>query len=173
MFTNLPAKRYPIFQTAFEKKVAEIQLEIKKLDELQGLYSRAREALIKANLDNEVRLEMYGQWSTVSIRIYLKDGDTMDTFHPLLGAIGDGLTAHRLHHDGLPAERQGDYDRTFVWRCGPDGTKKLELILDVPWNGTDCIEIQTEEKHVERTEIAHRAIWHSQPYRPSRSAGQS
>lgn len=163
----VPSKRYDIFQSAFEKKVAEAQKEIESLNKLQGLYTAAREALIAVNLDNDTRLEMYGNYQQVHIRVIVKDGDTMDTFHPLLDELGNALVQRKLHPTGQPAARESYIDREFTWNCPRDKTsvQKLQLTLDVPFDGTDCVEIAKTTNRREVVDEERRAIWHSRPYR--------
>lgn len=171
----VPSKRYAIFQSAFEKRVAEIQKEVEALDSLQGIYTAAREALIAVNLDNATKLELGNKY--VYILINVKDGDTMDTFHPLLDEIGNSLVQRKLHSDGLPVDSSwNQYDKQFEWKCrnpsDPHSYRSLLLELNVPWEGTDHIEIIKEEKKVDHTETIRRAIWHSRPWR-TRSASKS
>lgn len=167
----IPSKKYTIFQAAFEKRVAEIQQEVKALDSLQGIYTAAREALIAVNLDNSTKLELGNKY--VSILIHVKDGDTMDTFHPLLDEIGNSLVQRKLHTDGLPIDSSwNQMDKQFEWKCrnpaDPHSYRSLVLELNVPWNGTDHIEMIQEEKHIDaRTETTRRAVWHSRPWRPT------
>jgi len=166
----VPSKRYAIFQSAFEKRVAEIQKEVEALDSLQGIYTAAREALIAVNLDNATKLELGNKY--VYILINVKDGDTMDIFHPLLDEIGNALVQRKLHIDGLPSDASWNQtDKQFEWKCrnpaDPYTYRSLILELSVPWEGTDHIEILKEEKHVERTETTRRAVWHSRPWRPT------
>lgn len=168
----VPAKRYDIFQTAFEKKVAEAQKEIEALNALQGLYSAAREALIAVNLDNATTLEMSGKYQQVHISVIVKDGDTMDTFHPLLDELGNALVQRRLHPTGQPAMREEYIDRKFVWNIQRDKTlQRLQLTLDVPFNGTDCIEIVKSTIRKEVVDEERRAVWHSRPFK--RAGGEN
>lgn len=164
----VPSKRYDIFQSAFEKRIAAIQAEVKKLDSFQGVYSAAREALIAVNLDNDVKLnlEVYG----VYIVIHVKDDETMDNFHPVLDEIGNALVQRKLHSDGIPAETSyNGLDKEFIWNCRVgDKVCPLVLQLNVPWDGTNCIEIVKETKESVRQETIRRAVWHSRPYRESR-----
>lgn len=164
----VPSKRYDIFQSAFEKKVAALQEDVKKLDRFQGVYSAAREALIALNLDNDTRLELqpYG----VFISIQVKDDETMDNLHRVFDEIGNALVQRKLHNDGIPAETNYSVDKEFVWNCfvGPQLVCPLFLSLVVPWEGTNCIEIIQETKESVRKETTRRAIWHSRPYREQR-----
>lgn len=174
----VPAKRYPIFQTAFELKVAEAQVEIASLDLLQGLYTAAREALLAVNLPNDIKISLDGKYRSVDITVPVVDGDTISTFRPLLDEIGNALVQRRLHSDGQPAQRDWDrVDKTYCWRMSaPDGKRPLclNLSLNVPWEGTNTIEIKITTEERQTFDTTREAIWHDRPWkRPDGPVEQS
>lgn len=108
---NLPAKRYPIFISYFEAEVTKAQKAIEDLRALEVPYSIAREALLYADLNHDVKLSHYG--NTVYLKFTMEKDEIFEDHAKLISALGDKAKA--LGHDGQPSVGDWWLDRTFSW----------------------------------------------------------
>lgn len=156
---NLPAKRYELFISAWEKKVAEAQKELSLLERLSGPYEVVRRVLEEAKLENESSLDMSKRG--ITLRIQPLDTDRKQVFIILSKAVGVELNRLRFHEDGVPAEGKTSYDFYYVWQLRDfNPIVEVLVVIDVPINGTPHIKIlETDHKTETITSCNRRPVW--------------
>lgn len=141
MIKNLPARRYDVFLTAFEKEVERAQTKIALMNRMQKVYETVRCALEAEELDNVIKLELdpNGVFATITP---LPD-DRKSFFDGLIEKIGNGLKLDKLHPTGKPAAGQYSYSFTFKWNLiSFKPVAQVKLAIDVPIEGTKYIKIR-------------------------------
>lgn len=143
----VPAKRYDIFISAFEKYVADRQKEIARVDRMMRPYEIVRIALERAKLPNDVRLELKD--NGVSVNITIMEDDRRPMFDRILEDIGSNLKAASIHPDGCPVHISSGLTLHYYWRLRglhdidpPD----IDIYLHVPSAGTRYINVVRREE---------------------------
>jgi hypothetical protein len=121
-----PAKRYPLFITAFEREVTEAQKAIDALRRLEHLYNIVRGALIAVDLPHDIRLTMSD--SAVRLHITLDKTQAASDLRPLVERIGAELVQAGLRTDPKPAEYIGSY-LSWSWRLPQAAGDVLDVIF--------------------------------------------
>jgi hypothetical protein len=141
MKKNLPARRYDVFLTAFEKEVERAQAKIALMNRLQKVYETVRCALESEDLENVIKLEL--DPNGVIATITPLPADRKSFFDSLVEKIGTGLKLDKLHHDGRPAAGQYSYSFTYKWNLVSfKPVAQVKLSIDVPIEGTQYIKIR-------------------------------
>ena len=158
----VPAKRYDIFITAFEKYVAERQKEIAKADRLMRPYEIARAALERADILNDTRLEL--RKDGIYINIVVQENDRREKFEKILQNIGEELYTVKLHPDGAPAYYHGQLSFRYFWKlrgiAGKDEEPpEVEVVLNIPVKGTKFVRVTKEEKQSTWTNSIYTSTW--------------
>ena len=157
----VPAKRYEIFISAFEKFVEQRQKEINKADQLMRPYELVRNALEGLKLENDVKLELteYG----VDVRIKLLDTDTREHIHHIVKTVGTALRP--VHPDGEPVILpQAGLAFHYYWvlhgvKGYDDRPPDVDLYIDIPSKGTPYIHVTATEEVSTYTCTRYRASW--------------
>ena len=145
---QVPAKRYDVFLTAFEKEVTKAQERIKKLDRFQRVYEICRLALEDAKLENETKLLL--QEEGVEVVIVPLQADKEGFYSQIIKDIGSGLLQAGLHSTGEAAFGTTSYDFCHKWRLVKiSNLATVQVRIDVPFTGTDFIDF---EKGIPKTE---------------------
>jgi hypothetical protein len=157
---NLPAQRYDIFLTAFEKEVAKRQAEIAEMDCLMRPYEIVRKALEAVKLPNETRLTL--SKGTVEATITPKENDHRNSFDELLKLIGSELKLANLHPSGEHAYSVS-YDIFFRWRLseirGLKTPATINIRIDVPYDGTKYIKVVRTKRPTTYDDITTTITW--------------
>lgn len=98
---TVPVPRYDLFISAFEKKVAEYQQQIRKIERLERVYNVLKEVGESFKLPNDQKLNL--EAARVELHINATPDDTLKTFTKLAEAVGAKLKEAGLHRDGVPA----------------------------------------------------------------------
>lgn len=144
---NVPAPRYELFTSAFEKKVAAYQEIIRATEKSEQVYNICRDALERAKLPNDVKLDLAPKG--VSIEIEALPTDKLALFQRAFEMIGEGLVAARLRNNTEPAI--GD----VRWRSGITAVfhvkcpltammSKVEISVYMPSEGIADLDCVTE-----------------------------
>ena len=137
--TNVPAKRYDLFITAFEKEVERAQARIALMNKMQKVYEIVRTALEEEELPNPIRLEL--DPAGVFVTMSPLPNDRKSFFDGILLKIGAGLKRNRLH-DGRPAKGQHSFQFTYKWNLMSfDPIVSVQLKIEVPYEGTKYIKV--------------------------------
>lgn len=167
---HVPAKRYDLFITAFEKKVAEAQERISAMNALQGPYSIVREILELADLPNDINLDMTE--AGISVRIPVKDDQPFIIFENLARRIGKELHAAGHHQDGIPSCRNVYVDSYFEFRLNAAAhiaagraPPLISIHIDVPFSGTNLVEVTFTEELKTYVDRRYEATWHTEPFK--------
>lgn len=148
MTKNLPAKRYDLFITAFEKEVARAQERIALLNRMQKVYEVVRSALEVEELKNEVHLAL--QTDGVTATIQALANDRKEFFTGLLNNIGHGLKRDQLHSTGRPAAGTIPFAFTYSWNLVSfKPLARVRLVIEVPLEGTNYIRVIRTPQHAE------------------------
>lgn len=162
---QVPAKRYDLFITAFEKKVTEAQESIKRMDQLMRPYEVCRETLELFELENETRLQLTERG--IHIDIAIMDLDREEKFLKLISKLGSNLLERKMHLDGQPSAENSGYSFNYTWRL--QGFKdfksppRIWLCLNPHWDGSTYIKVEEIKRKVEREESDRRIFWVDQP----------
>jgi hypothetical protein len=163
------SKRYPIYITAYEKKVAEAQKEISDLSYMERPYNICREVLELHNLPHDINLELHS--FEIVIRMKGQASDTKDIYIQLMESIGARLVEAKLRADPVGIQEWGgSYCRaTAIWTWMREdanrgvNVRRVVLAIDIPEGGIRDLDVTkipetinwvtTKFKLVERKEL--------------------
>lgn len=152
MTNNVPARQYPQFIEAFERKVTEYQKDIARMNAHQDIYTICKDCVDSLKLEESitVTLSPYG----VSLTLFALPNTQEHTVLALTREIGKKLLSYKLHSDGEPSCGNNGADFQFIWSLvdpsaerGSTRRRIITLTVDVPWNGTNYIDVEKETKH--------------------------
>lgn len=155
---NLPAPRYDLFISFFEKEVHRYQQAIEELRKLDLPYTLAREALERHRYNNKITLsaEKDHIWIDISCgESHYKE------FLPLVSTITQLLYEHSLRVTTDDPNPEVSYD--IFWRWKLKGNITMRVKVDVPWNGNQYCQVNFKE--VQRTDYERTATWYDEPWR--------
>jgi hypothetical protein len=137
---KVPARRYPQFITAFEKKVTEAQDTIRKIEALQQPYNIAVSVMEEASLENECSVNLYPNSVCISINATQKDNSSL--FKQLSTKLGVALKAAGIHKDAVPAYGTNQYQAsfTYTWRLS-DIKKSVVVTVHLPEGGIEDLAV--------------------------------
>lgn len=170
---TVPAKRYPDFMSLFEARVNKVQKEIRQMDDLMRPYNIVREAIVSANLNNDISVRL--EPNSVICTIVPVDFDVPDTFAGIVSDIGRELAHYKMHSSGEPAIRNGVWDHSYIWKLHHYFKREVyvRVIIDYPFTGTNMIEIIKEDVLIPaHTSYDYKSIWHKKPWRIENGTGE-
>jgi len=164
----VPAKSYDIFISIFEKKVAEAQARIAKMDSLMKPYEIVRSVMEQHKIKNETKLDIDPDGVTLTISIL--NGDRREKFDGIISEVGQQLVLARLHDSGSPAIEESLWYYRHKWAINKSasGVQWVEIVLDAPYHGTDYIEVRRTERGTKVVkDTLTEVIWHDHPWKPA------
>lgn len=114
MTKNLPSRQYNVFNSAFEKKIAEYQKNLMKINALERPYGLVKEVLLNYEGDEQIDLTMSEHGITVTFNPV--DDSHFNSFEHIATEIGKKLFGARLHDDGEPSKTQYSMSISRLWR---------------------------------------------------------
>lgn len=156
----VPAPRFDIFITAFEKFVHQRRKEIEAVDLLMRPYEIVREAMENARLPNDNKLELITNGIRADIRV--EPDNKPGPYWALAAAIGYGLHKANLHETGEPAiDRLGSFWHN-KWRLvmmGNEYPPLVELRFDMPLKSGKHILVEKEKYLIHYEDYRYNIKW--------------
>lgn len=146
---QLPAYRYELFINAYEKKVAEIQESIRRMEKMERLYNLVVNAASPFRLPNDQSLIL--NENSVMLSIKAAPDDLLATFDKLAFAVGEELRNAGLHKEGVPATGSNWRHMEYKFRVGSFDPRKdrerptVSIIVELPEAGVRDADIKSEQ----------------------------
>jgi hypothetical protein len=146
---KLPAYRYELFITAYEKKVAEMQEYVRRMEKMEQIYNILVEAATPFRLPNDQDLILND--NSVVLTIKAVPNDMLATFDQLAKSIGEALQKTGLHRDGEPSVASYGARIEYKFRVGKfDPSKDKErptvsIIVELPTCGIRDADVNCEQ----------------------------
>jgi len=165
--TQLPAKVYPQFIEAFDKKVKEYQDSIQRMNENQDLYVVVKEAADEHKdflaRFSEVKIKLYD--SGISFYVYVGDAEiTPEEVRALCFSIGKELVRKKLHHDGEPSHYSTD-NMEYTWYTSRKDGRTVNICLKLHFGHspipTKWLDVERETHYY--TSHTYKLRWRDRP----------
>lgn len=150
---QVPSKRYDLFIQFFEKRVSEVQQKIDELRKFEPLYNAVRNALEKANIDNDVKIKE--RLPYLNVTIVANEENHYKDFEYIVIDTCKELLRMKLRD----TEPNYKISKISVWEWGWTLNTNIGLILQInvtfPFKGNKYLKISYKKEMVEET------IWES------------
>jgi hypothetical protein len=137
---NLPAYRYELFIKVLEQRVAAVQKEIEQLRGMERLYNIVKDTMEEARLPQEQDISVSSSY--IFVHVTAGPADRLDSFAPVVKALGERLCAADLRNDPEPAVSMGGHAPSVAYVWNIDGfSKTIYLTVHIPKEGLPDVEV--------------------------------